>query len=159
MRNTLRSTVLAAMLLAGLSTAQAASQTYTFSGVLNAAPLSGTFSFDDALLSAFVGADPLLSVAPLTNFHMSYGGVSYGLGDALAAPDVSYYDGAFLGLSYSNDTLSFVPGSFDASDAFVTDGFYSANVTYTAAVPEPETYAMLIAGLGMIALAARRRRA
>jgi hypothetical protein len=33
------------------------------------------------------------------------------------------------------------------------------NVSLTAAVPEPETYAMLLAGLGFIATIARRRRA
>ncbi|MYM21146.1 PEP-CTERM sorting domain-containing protein [Duganella sp. FT135W] len=39
-------------------------------------------------------------------------------------------------------------------DAFETD-----NHSYIAAVPEPETYAMLLAGLGLVSVAARRRRA
>jgi hypothetical protein len=32
------------------------------------------------------------------------------------------------------------------------------NVTISAAVPEPETYAMLLAGLGLLGFAARRRK-
>jgi len=39
------------------------------------------------------------------------------------------------------------------------DAFESDNHSYIAAVPEPETYAMLLAGLGLVAAAARRRKA
>jgi hypothetical protein len=39
-----------------------------------------------------------------------------------------------------------------------TMGGYPVSQTITAAVPEPETYAMLMAGLGMIGFMARRRR-
>ena len=37
-------------------------------------------------------------------------------------------------------------------------GGYPTNLTITAAVPEPETYAMLMAGLGLVGVMARRRR-
>lgn len=37
------------------------------------------------------------------------------------------------------------------------DGVVLDNVTFTAAVPEPESYAMLLAGLGLIGVVARRR--
>lgn len=40
-----------------------------------------------------------------------------------------------------------------SSNAFETD-----NHAYTAAVPEPETYAMLLTGLGLVGFASRRRR-
>ncbi|HEX5343312.1 MAG TPA: PEP-CTERM sorting domain-containing protein [Duganella sp.] len=39
------------------------------------------------------------------------------------------------------------------------NAFESDNHAYIAAVPEPETYAMLLAGLGLVAAVARRRRA
>jgi hypothetical protein len=44
--------------------------------------------------------------------------------------------------------------TFSASqNAFETD-----NHAYIAAVPEPETYAMMLAGLGLMGLVARRRK-
>jgi hypothetical protein len=45
-----------------------------------------------------------------------------------------------------------------AYSAYITDGFSGTNYVFTAAVPEPETYAMLLAGLGLIAGMARRRK-
>lgn len=154
--NILRNTLLAAALLAAFPAAQAAVQTYSFLGELDAKQFSGSFSFDDSLLGTFSPDFPLITVAPLQSFFMSYGAVSFSLADAWAAPDVSFNDGAFLGLSLSNNAMTFVPGSVDASDAFVTDGLNSANIIY-APVPEPTTYAMLLAGLGMLGFAARRR--
>ena len=42
---------------------------------------------------------------------------------------------------------------------FSNAGLFYRDVQYTAAVPEPETYAMLLAGLGMMGFMARRRKA
>lgn len=158
MRNAFRTTAIAAaMLIAGLSSAQAATQTYSFAGTLDTIAFSGTFSFDDSLLSVFDASEPLLTVAPLASFSMNYGGTGYSLADAWEGyADVSYYDGAFLGLSTSTDAMTFVPGSFDVSDAYVANDLTTADVVY-APVPEPETYAMFLAGLGMIGVIARRR--
>ena len=164
MRNFLRTTALAAALLAAFPSAQAATQSYSFLGTLNAIQFSGNFSFDDSLLRVFDAVNsPLLTVAPLLDFSMTYGEVGYSLNDAWDGyADVSYYDGKFLGLTYSNNAMTFVPGAIDASTntfsyvAYVTDGLNSADVIY-AAVPEPESYAMLLAGLGLMGLIARRR--
>jgi len=47
---------------------------------------------------------------------------------------------------------------FEARGASDSYGGSLDNISLTAAVPEPETYAMLLAGLGFIATIARRRR-
>ena len=38
-------------------------------------------------------------------------------------------------------------------------GSYNGNITLTSAVPEPETYGMMLAGLGLMGFVARRRKA
>ena len=55
-----------------------------------------------------------------------------------------------------NNPIGFLTGL-----TFVTDGSFTGTMTPisidVAAVPEPETYAMLLAGLGVLGFAARRR--
>jgi PEP-CTERM motif len=63
----------------------------------------------------------------------------------------------------ASGTFYIDPGVYTASFTFTTMGGLSADAVidraYVAAVPEPSTYAMLIAGLGVMgAIAARRRR-
>jgi PEP-CTERM motif len=47
--------------------------------------------------------------------------------------------------------------AFLDSDSFNNSGFVTATVEYTAPVPEPETFALMLAGLGSLALVLRRR--
>jgi hypothetical protein len=49
-------------------------------------------------------------------------------------------------------------GSQHAGYTIAGNHFAIDNLTFSAAVPEPETYAMLLAGLGMIGFVGRRRR-
>lgn len=66
--------------------------------------------------------------------------------DAYAMPNLQPISISAAGIKYAAFTFS--------QDL----GYYSVdNVKSIAAVPEPETYAMLFAGLGMLALAKRRR--
>lgn len=66
--------------------------------------------------------------------------------DAYAVPNLQPISISAAGIKYAAFTFS--------SDL----GYYAVdNVETVAAVPEPETYAMLFAGLGMLALAKRRR--
>ena len=49
-----------------------------------------------------------------------------------------------------------VPGLYQLQVVGTGSGFYSGSIA--AAVPEPETYAMLLAGLGLLGFSARRRK-
>lgn len=60
----------------------------------------------------------------------------------------------FLAEATTNNSLS--PLLTEYKGTWSYDG---ATLNYVAAVPEPETYAMLLAGLGMLGAVARRRRA
>ncbi|MES2500824.1 MAG: PEP-CTERM sorting domain-containing protein [Pseudomonadota bacterium] len=57
----------------------------------------------------------------------------------------------------SSVTLAF--GIVDVNDYNETSALWFDNVQLTAAVPEPETYAMLLAGLGFIVASSRRKNA
>ena len=165
MRNFLRTTALATALLAVFPAAQAA--TYSFSGMMDSGSLvgesfTGLFSFDDSVLTS-VGEE-YLGVGSLSMSFLSVTWDMFHLETGSTA-EVKFYDGAFAGLSYSatlgTTGFSTIPGSVDTSDAFVayTSSLGNAgagNVIY-APVPEPESYAMLLAGLGLMGLLARRR--
>lgn len=169
MSKLLRTTAFASMLFAALPAAQAA--TYSFSGMMDSGSLigetfTGSFSFDDLGLT---GID--LEILGLNSLSLSILGTTYTIANADSTPDVSFLNGSFLGLSYSvtTSTLGFsvIPGLSDTSDAFVAydklsggnivDGQSGFGSIVYLPVPEPESYAMLLAGLGLIGLVARRR--
>ena len=78
---------------------------------------------------------------------------------SLASVPYSFSTGASLFsqtfASASSVTLAF--GVVDLGDEGVTSALWLDNVALTAAVPEPETYAMLLAGLGFIVASSRRK--
>jgi hypothetical protein len=118
---------------------------------------------------------------------LSYYGFLWGSPDALGWNTVSFFDGNTLLSSYGGNAVLNPPNgnqnyaryfnvlagsgevitevTFSAStNAFETDNhaFISAipepdNHVFTSAVPEPETYAMMFAGLGLLAFIAGRR--
>ena len=160
-------TALIGLLLLGATSAQAATNTYTFSGALdsgvfNGETFSGQFSFDDATLSG-TGDEYLAVNTVKMNFH----GQTYTQTNAAAIPEVRFADGALFGLSFTVDSsdpaFSLTPGFSSVADAYF--GYDSragasgyGSVTYTLVpVPEPKTSAMLLAGLGLVGYVVKKR--
>jgi hypothetical protein len=79
-----------------------------------------------------------------------------------------FQSSSLLGLVYdgNQDFASYVGFTADAGEfiesltfSSSSDAFEAANFSVTAPVPEPETYALMLAGLGVLGFLARRRRA
>jgi hypothetical protein len=68
---------------------------------------------------------------------------------AINTAEDSYNEGLFLGITRDVADIR--------SISFKGNGVVLDNLAVAAPVPEPETYAMLLAGLGLIGMAARRR--
>lgn len=149
------------LLYAAFSPAQAAAQTYTFSGAVDSGSLlhetyAGSFSFNDAALTG-AGAEWLT----VDSLAMTFMGSSFTQVDAVAPSiaEVGYYNGAFLGLSFSVDAavhpFTFVTGSTNSSDAFFATNSGAGNVIY-APVPEPRGWMLMLAGIGLVGVMAER---
>jgi hypothetical protein len=122
-----------------------------------ATAFTDTFNFNVA------GFGPLFSV---NSSVISFGTTS--------AQNIDFTSASLNGLALTIDnsqnagqlSIAFTPGDFDLSSplTLVVNGTAGTNATYsgtlniTSAVPEPETYAMLLAGLGLIGFTARRKK-
>ena len=172
----IRTSLIASALALLALQAQATTTTLTFSsdpfdlGPLAGKSLSGQFSFDDATLTT----DPSGTAwTTLTSLSFTLDSSVYTVsGSALAASSVNF-DAAtntLLGM----ETVVPLNGGFTLAAVRAFDSFYpayalytnakgdylgSANLTYAAAVPEPGTWALLVGGLGVVSVIARRRQA
>ncbi len=171
MKKTFRNTLLAALLIAALP-AQGALQPYSFSGTLDSGPsngqsFSGSFSFDDSALSS-IGQEYLGA----NSFSITFLGTTYNLSQQAATTEVSFLNGSLLGVSYSYDTafpkFSMIASSGSGQSWDVPYLAYSqldlnggvlegAGTIVYLPIPEPETYALLLAGLGLLGAVSRRR--
>lgn len=165
MKQLIRSVLASAVLVGSLSASQAAVQAWNVSGTLDSGHYAGqsflgTFSFDDALLMGT--GQEWLAVDALT---LSFAGTSFTLADADGPTEVAFSDGAMLGLSFSASAkepqITFVPGFTSLAEAFVAYdtslGLSGAGDAVLSPVPEPESIALMLAGLGVVGLLARRR--
>lgn len=158
----------AALCLAALG-AQAA--TYTLQGAVQEGPalnslFSGQFSVDESIL----GSQPAFTgVLALDSFTFSGFSQVFTLAgaDAGSTPVAVYDNGVMLGLNIqfggTTPALRLYDGIFDPSFAFLgyqVDGVkYFSSYNIAAAVPEPGTWLMSLAGLAALGALARRRQA
>lgn len=170
----LRSAAVAATLAMASLAASAADFTFTGEsdfGAYAGQTFSGSFSFAGSAASA----DGNLA---LTAFSMSFGGHTWNLSDLNAGAVAVFATGTPLGLELSADSsnlavrpsFTLVPGFTAYSDSLLTYtttdssgpvlgfGGITTLTDVTPAVPEPTTYALLLAGLGLVGRVAQRAR-
>ena len=155
---------------------------------LNPTSVSGQFIFDASLPISPSGYDNVFSIGAIPNvanasiFNINIGGIDLQFGDTgiQGGPAVQYNNGIYNGLFFVDDFTSPNGTLLEFSIQGGTLSLYNLNnyqnlftgflniggngltnvQSYTpiSAVPEPETYAMLLAGLGLIGFISYRRR-
>ena len=135
-------------------------------------PLAFTFTIAAGEVGSFTVVDGGFAgdTFKVTNFGSDIGSSS-GVAPAVysTAPDTgNNFDAALTNPAFSSAVLTFGEGSYSISgrlDQSVTmDGVSPLNATLgavrltVAPIPEPSTYALLLGGLGLVGLIARRRR-
>jgi len=114
--------------------------------VLIKVPYTLTLNVADAGLGSNATANFGLNVWGGTNLSFN-AGVSKSFAQNIVG---SLSKSGFLNIYIGNDS--------GATEQYVINGYASAVATSVAAVPEPETYAMLLAGLGLMGVIAKRRK-
>ncbi len=144
----------ASMVAMGVTGAQAATLVDTFGGAHD--------SFETAVETGFSGFKAydfsLTGTFDVTTTFAAFGAVgSVGLYNSVG--DTLVWSWGVGGPSYANsDTFSLSTGSYYYLVGSARPSSFTLTSTAVAAVPEPETYALLAAGLGIVGFVASRRR-
>lgn len=131
---------------------------FNLNGYWDGLPMAAANDATGSMQLAF--AKPVGAVGALFNYAPNLGDATIAVYDAnhvliestvlqFALPSGGVNQGVFYAFRENSANISY----FEMSGAFIG----AANFT-VAAVPEPATYGMLLAGLGMLGLLARRRR-
>jgi len=154
----LKTTIAALLAAIGFSSAQATTASYQDLGTIN---VGGEVSYGGSFIDQVV--DTYRFILPVSSNIESYADgskyvVRFGQRDA---PFNFILDGNLLSSTAGNFTTT----ALSSGEHFVTlQGISGGATAYTggifnvSAVPEPETYAMFLAGLGLMGVIAKRRR-
>lgn len=122
------------------------------------------FSIDAAPASVSFDVIASPDLTPESGPGGAFGSLFDSLGTVTAA-DAVYSNRLFVGGSFHGDmyemlTVSLTGGVVaDGVLQFMADTDHAPSGSITQTIPEPETYALMLAGLGLVAFVARRRRA
>ena len=157
---------------AGPITFDAGSQLFSASGAAHGQTSSGTngllsggYSFASitatlagayTAVGLYFGNDDTCCASGVNATLSVYSGASF-LGSVTVAGNMNDYADQFIGLS-STEGFDRVVLSYDSGNLYVFADDVRVG-SAVAAVPEPETYALLLGGLGLVGWMARRRRA
>lgn len=120
--------------------------------VTHSGAFSDTFTFSPTLASSIVSAS-LISIGFTNVDNIDFTSVSLN-GHALTISN-GVFDTALTGSQLNlNGPLTLIVNGTSGLNAS-----YSGTINVMAAVPEPETYALMLGGLGLVGFAARRRKA
>ena len=152
--------IVASAVLAIAATSSFAATTHNYSQAIltGADQVVDTFVASGGFSSSFTFYNAPTFAAWLTDGSTTYQYLDSGSGSLSFGPFMVDYDNLALGGSLPNGTWSLhVQGTSGAT--YVGGATFNAGaVVPTSPVPEPETYAMLLAGLGAVGFMSRRRK-